>query len=49
MSELTVERDRVDRMIEDLRRSRTLLDAVIAVASSRTRFAADGGAAPRTP
>ncbi|WP_157869473.1 hypothetical protein [Streptomyces hirsutus] len=35
MSEPTVERDRADRMIEDLRRSRTLLDAVIAAASSR--------------
>ncbi|MFD5662420.1 hypothetical protein [Streptomyces hirsutus] len=36
MSEPTVERDRADRMIEDLRRSRTLLDAVVAAASSRT-------------
>ncbi|MEF9901862.1 hypothetical protein [Streptomyces sp. P9-A2] len=41
MSEPTVERDRVDLMIEHLRRSRMLLDAVIAAAVSRT-------ASPRT-
>ncbi|MBT2209501.1 MULTISPECIES: MerR family transcriptional regulator [Actinomadura] len=29
VGELMVERDRIDRMIEDLRRSRSLLDAVI--------------------
>ncbi|GAB3176063.1 MerR family transcriptional regulator [Streptomyces incanus] len=33
VSELTVERDRIDRVIGDLRRSRTLLDAVITAAS----------------
>lgn len=32
VSEPTVERDRADLMIEDLRRSRTLLDAVVAAA-----------------
>ncbi|GAB2803459.1 hypothetical protein GCM10027073_40020 [Streptomyces chlorus] len=33
VSELTAERDRIDRMIEDLRRSRTLLAPVIAAAA----------------
>ncbi|MER6152757.1 hypothetical protein ACWGPD_29660 [Streptomyces hirsutus] len=45
MSEPTVERDRADRMIEDLRRSRTLLDAVVAASSSQRRRG--GGADPR--
>ncbi|MEU2600698.1 hypothetical protein ABZ669_26680 [Streptomyces hirsutus] len=54
MSEPTVERDRADRMIEDLRRSRTLLDAVVAAAASRRRrrgggVVADGGADPGAP
>ncbi|MDI3417707.1 MerR family transcriptional regulator [Streptomyces luteolus] len=31
--ELTVERERIDRMIEDLRRSRSLLDSAIEAAS----------------
>ncbi|MFD0214066.1 hypothetical protein ACFVH9_34535 [Streptomyces hirsutus] len=47
MSEPTVERDRADRMIEDLRRSRTLLDAVVAAASSQRRRG--GGADPGAP
>ncbi|MFE4415189.1 MerR family transcriptional regulator [Streptomyces sp. NPDC056821] len=33
VSELTVERTRIDRMIEDLQRSRSLLDTVIDAAS----------------
>ncbi|MFD8568431.1 MerR family transcriptional regulator [Streptomyces sp. NPDC057694] len=34
VAELTVERDRIDRMIEDLRRSRSLLNTVIDNASA---------------
>lgn len=33
VSELMIERARIDRMIEDLRRSRSLLDSVIETAS----------------
>jgi len=35
VSELLVERARIDRMIEDLRRSRSLLDTVIAAAAAQ--------------
>ncbi|MBQ0851775.1 MerR family transcriptional regulator [Streptomyces sp. NPDC057621] len=34
VSELTVERDRIDRMIEDLQRSRSLLDGIIDTAAA---------------
>lgn len=36
VADLTVERDRIDRMIDDLRRSRAVLDDVIAAAASPT-------------
>ncbi|MFD7503709.1 hypothetical protein [Streptomyces sp. NPDC059850] len=37
VSELMVERARIDRMIEDLQRSRSLLDSVIDTAANTTR------------
>ncbi|MFG3056796.1 MerR family transcriptional regulator [Kitasatospora sp. NPDC048239] len=40
VSELTGERERIDRMISDLLRSREVLDEVIETASGRARLAA---------
>ncbi|MFI8951963.1 MerR family transcriptional regulator [Streptomyces sp. NPDC053750] len=48
VSELTVERARIDRMIEDLQRSRSLLDGVIAGAATPTQAETESGLAPRS-
>ncbi|GAB3003317.1 MerR family transcriptional regulator [Streptomyces pseudoechinosporeus] len=49
VEELTVERARIDRMIEDLQRSRSLLDTVInSAAAPRQENQQETGPAPRS-
>lgn len=49
VSDLSVERDRIDRKIDELRRSREVLDDVIATAQGGPRPAPHPGAGPPGP